>query len=453
MRRGRRSKTFAQKIRTCQPKRGLVRGSCGCPWPAAETGGGERRRTSDEAAFLRGEALVPVHGAGAEAAARDRDNRGRRGGQLTVSWAPVAALAVIREVKRVAYREPHGCPRKRTGGRCTVPCPQLCRRTRSLGIESFQGGMLAGGFEVSLRRRGGGMEAGVRRARRRAERGMTIERRSGMAAVCAGPGRMPEPGAVVGAAFLSTGSRSAGRPGSGGARRAGGTTTGPRRAAGPAPTGQWSRCRPTTAPAMARRRGRSSGRRGGLGRCAARPRRPAPTARTAGAQTLGRRAAPGTACSRRSRWPTPAAPTSYFFGFGSKRHISPIKVADSGRSNGTEGWGEESAWRPAGIRDPRAARTWTGSPRKKSRRTARTGRRRSATPRGPGLSTCSRRPGERSAGTWRPASGRTSSWRWPARSRSTTQFWRRRGEPDGRVVPAARRVGPAVRGDSCNAVG
>ena len=110
-------------------------------------------------------------------------------------------------------RELHGCLRKRTGGRCTVPCPQLCRRTSSPGIESFRGGMLAGGFEVSLRRRGGGMEAGVRRARRRADRGMTIERRGGMAAVCAGPGRMPEPGAVVDATFLSTGNRSAGRPG------------------------------------------------------------------------------------------------------------------------------------------------------------------------------------------------------------------------------------------------
>ncbi|MDD9842464.1 MAG: hypothetical protein OXU85_00995 [Thaumarchaeota archaeon] len=176
-------------------------------------GEGERRRASDEAAFLRGEALVLVYDAGAEAAARDRDNRGRRGGQLTVSWAMIAALAVIREMKRVAYRELHGCLRKRTGGRCTVPCPQLCRRTGSPGIESFRGGMAAGGFEVSLRRRDGGMEVRVRRARRRAERGMTIERRGGMAAVCAGPGRMPEPGAVVDATFLSTGNRSAGRPG------------------------------------------------------------------------------------------------------------------------------------------------------------------------------------------------------------------------------------------------
>ncbi|MDD9808278.1 MAG: hypothetical protein OXU25_00400, partial [Thaumarchaeota archaeon] len=103
-------------------------------------GEGERRRASDEAAFLRGEAMVPVHGAGAEAAARDRDNRGRRGGQLTVSWAMIAALAVIREVKRVTYRELHGCPRKRTGGRCTMSYTQLCRRTSSLGIESFRGG-------------------------------------------------------------------------------------------------------------------------------------------------------------------------------------------------------------------------------------------------------------------------------------------------------------------------
>ena len=105
--------------------------------PVARGGDGERerRRASDEAAFLRGEALVLVYDAGAEAAARDRDNRGRRGGQLTVSWVPVAALAVIRDVKRVTYRELHGCPRRRTGGRCTMPCPQLCRRTSSPGIE------------------------------------------------------------------------------------------------------------------------------------------------------------------------------------------------------------------------------------------------------------------------------------------------------------------------------
>ena len=130
--------------------------------PVARGGDGERERerASDEAAFLRGEALVPVHGAGAEAAARGRDSRGRRGGQLTVSWAMIAALAVIREVKRVTCRELHGCPRKRTGRRCTVPCPQLCRRTSSPGIEPFRGGMAAGGFEVSLRRRDGGWRPG-----------------------------------------------------------------------------------------------------------------------------------------------------------------------------------------------------------------------------------------------------------------------------------------------------
>ena len=92
-------------------------------------------------------------------------------------------------------------------------------------------------------------------------------------------------------------------------------------------------------------------------RCAGRAaslRRPAPTARTAGAQTLGR--------------------------------------------------GAEPAWRPAGIRGSRAARTWTGSPRKKSRHTARTGRR-SATPRDPGRSACSRRSGKRSTGTWWPQVG------------------------------------------------
>ena len=50
--------------------------------PVARGGDGERerRRASDEAAFLRGEAMVLVYDAGVKAA-RDRDNRGRRGGQ------------------------------------------------------------------------------------------------------------------------------------------------------------------------------------------------------------------------------------------------------------------------------------------------------------------------------------------------------------------------------------
>ena len=268
------------------------------------------------------------------------------------------------------------------------------------------------------------MEAGVRRA----ERGMTIERRGGMAAVCAGPGRMPEPGAVVDATFLSTGNRSAGRPG---------------------------------------KRGREAGGRDNhkLTACSGIRTNRIMVAVPADDRT-GDGAAPGPIIgalegsgSLRSKGPPTCADGAHGWlpDFGAARSagyrlFAPIKVTDSGRSNGTEGWGEESACQLAGIRGPRAARTWTGSPRKSGRRTARTGRRRSATPRGPDRSACSRRPGERSAGTWRPASGRTSSWRWPARSRSTTQFWRRRGEPDGRVVPAARRVRPAVWGDSCNAV-
>ena len=100
--------------------------------PVARGGDGERerRRASDEAAFLRGEALVLVYDAGAEAAARDRDSRGRRGGQLTVSWAPAAALAVIRDVKRVTCRELHECPRRRTGGRSTSAYDTLRSRAR-----------------------------------------------------------------------------------------------------------------------------------------------------------------------------------------------------------------------------------------------------------------------------------------------------------------------------------
>ena len=49
------------------------------------------------------------------------------------------------------------------------------------------------------------------------------------------------------------------------------------------------------------------------------------------------------------------------------------------------------------------------------------------------------------------ASGRTSSWRWPARSPSTTPCWRPRREPDGRGVGSEIEQ-PAVRGESRNAV-
>jgi len=305
--------------------------------PVARGGDGERerRRASDEAAFLRGEALVLVYDAGAEAAARDRDNRGRRGGQLTVSWAMIAALAVIREVKRVSYRELHGYLRKCTGGRCTMSYSQLCRRINSLGIESFCGGMLAGGFEVSLRRRGGGMEVRVRRARRRADLGMTIERRGGMAVICAGPGRMPEPGAVVDATFLSTGNRSAGR------------------------LEKWRH---------------EAGRRGNHKLTACSGTR---TNRIMVAVLTDDRTGDGAALepviealegSGSLRGKGGKAPPTCADGahgwrpdFGAARSagyrlFAPIKVTDSGRSNGTEGWGEESAWQLAGIRGPRAAR-------------------------------------------------------------------------------------------------
>ena len=272
-------------------------------------GEGERRRASDEAAFLRGEAMVLAHGAGVEAAARDRDSRGRRGGQLTVGWAPVAALAVIRDVRRVTCREPHGCPRRRAGERCTMPCPQLCRRTGSQGIESFRGGMAAGGFEVSLRRR-----------------------RGGMAAACAGPGRRPEPGAVVGATFPSTGDRSAGR---------------------------------------LEKRGREAGGRGNHRPSACSGTR---TSRTVVAAVTDDRtgdgAAPGPIIgalegsgSLRGKSPPTCADGAHGwrpdFGAGRSagyRLLAPIRVTDSGRSNGTKGWGEESAWQLAGIRGPRAAR-------------------------------------------------------------------------------------------------
>lgn len=70
----------------------------------------KKKRVSDRAAYLRGEAMVPGHDLEVERLAPGRDNRRKRGGLLVASDALVAALAVVRDARQVPFRELHGHP-------------------------------------------------------------------------------------------------------------------------------------------------------------------------------------------------------------------------------------------------------------------------------------------------------------------------------------------------------
>jgi len=96
--------------------------------PGAAGGRGERLA----GAFLRGEAMVPGHGHGMEVPARDGDNRGRRGGQLAASEAPMAGPAAVKDARKVPCQELHGCSRRATKGLCKMPCSRPCRRINAL---------------------------------------------------------------------------------------------------------------------------------------------------------------------------------------------------------------------------------------------------------------------------------------------------------------------------------
>jgi len=60
----------------------LIGRSDGAPVGASVGSGEGAERASNERAFLLGEAMVPGHGHGPGAFARNGDSRGRRGGQF-----------------------------------------------------------------------------------------------------------------------------------------------------------------------------------------------------------------------------------------------------------------------------------------------------------------------------------------------------------------------------------
>jgi len=167
-----------------------------------------------------------------------------------------------------------------------------------------------------------------------------------MAAVTAGPGRRPEPGAATGATFLSTGNRSAGR------LEKWGPGAGRRDNHKPAATVGTRTRRILVAVLTNDRTGDSAA----FGPAVGEPRR-------AGALRRGDGTKPpvhgdGAHGSRKDLALAREAGC---------RLCAPIRTADSGRSNGTEGWHEEAAWQLAGARGAAARGVDVGRVKRKDR--------------------------------------------------------------------------------------
>ncbi len=309
----------------------------------------ERRRASKMAAILRGMAMAVIVDHALEAAELLRVNIGKRGAPFTISDVLMAELAVARDIKHMSYLELEGYVQKITGGLCTITAPQLCRRINALEIREVDGVLRVGEFDVLVRERGGVPEVSARRRRRRgaaARRGTTVAHRGGMAVITAGPGRRPEPGAAIDATFLSTGNRSAGR------------------------LEKW---------------GREVGRRDNHKLTAAvgtRTRRILVAVLTndrtgdsaAFGPAVGELKRTGALRGRNGERPPVHGDGAYSsrknFAIAREagcRLCAPIRITDSGRSNGTEGWHEEAAWQLAGARGAAARGVDVGRVRRKDR--------------------------------------------------------------------------------------
>jgi len=90
-----------------------------------------------------------------------RTNRGRRGGQFTVSDSWVAELAAARDIAHMLCLKLDGYLERTGGGLITPSAPQRCKRISALRVGEAGVVLHVGGFDVLGRDRSGVPEAGA----------------------------------------------------------------------------------------------------------------------------------------------------------------------------------------------------------------------------------------------------------------------------------------------------